>query len=221
MPTAPLDPGWNMRVKMVQLQALPAWRSVPAMNTKSEVVSWETEPLILVDSDDRELGYLDKAACHDGEGRLHRAFSVFLFNGRSELLIQKRGGRKRLWPGFWSNSCCSHPRRGETMATAVRRRIEQELGIVGSAMDNLQFVYKFEYQASFGPEGSEHELCSVYLARIATDPVVNTTEIDDWAWISSSELSRHLESRPDEYTPWLQLEWMKLHDRIADLLPAG
>ena len=191
------------------------------MTTKSEIVSSDHEPLILVDSGDRELGYLDKAACHDGEGRLHRAFSVFIFNGQGEMLLQKRARDKRLWPSYWSNSCCSHPRRGETMETAVRRRVEQELGLRANAVHDLRYIYKFEYQARFGPNGSEHELCSVYLALATSEPVVNTTEIDDWAWVGCAELSRRLVKQPDEYTPWLQLEWAQLRAGHAQELPAG
>ena len=77
-----------------------------------EVVSDEDESLVLVDEDDREVGFLSKAVCHDGDGMLHRAFSLFVFNRRGELLLQRRSANKRLWPLYWSNSCCSHPRRG-------------------------------------------------------------------------------------------------------------
>ena len=190
-----------------------------AMNTKSEVVSSDDEPLILVDAHDRQLGYLDKAACHDGQGRLHRAFSVFVFNERGEVLLQKRAAAKRLWPSYWSNSCCSHPRRGESMESAVRRRVEQELGFDATALHDLRFVYKFEYQAQFSPLGSEHELCSVYLAWVSREPVVNSTEIHDWAWISRDELSQRLSQLPDEHTPWLQLEWAALLENHAAELP--
>ena len=191
------------------------------MSTKSEVVSYDDEPLILVDAADRELGFLDKAACHSGQGQLHRAFSAFVFNGRGELLMQKRGRGKRLWPGYWSNSCCSHPRRGESIGSAVRRRVEQELGLGASALHSLRFVYKFEYHAGFGPNGSEHELCSVYVARSSGEPVVNTTEIDDWAWVAGDELSRRIEQNPNDYTPWLRLEWTTLNENHADELPYG
>lgn len=192
-----------------------------AITTKSEVVSSDLEPLILVDSGDRELGFLDKAACHDGEGRLHRAFSVFIFNPHGDVLVQKRARDKRLWPSYWSNSCCSHPRRGETMETAVQRRVEQELGFDASALQALRFVYKFEYRAQFGSSGSEHELCSVYLAKAIREPVVNTMEIDEWAWVEPSELGRRLHARPGEYTPWLHLEWAELRIGHAKELPAG
>ncbi|MDH5246330.1 MAG: isopentenyl-diphosphate delta-isomerase, partial [Betaproteobacteria bacterium] len=93
------------------------------MNERHRIVSSEREELILVDEDDNEVGHLSKADCHDGQGRLHRAFSVFLFNDAGELLLQQRGRSKRLWPGYWSNSCCSHPRRGESLEIATSRRL--------------------------------------------------------------------------------------------------
>ena len=134
--------------------------------TWSEVVSDDTELLILVDSSDRETGQLDKSACHDGEGQLHRAFSVFIFNDAGELLIQQRAADKRLWPSFWSNSCCSHPRAGEAIDDAAERRCQQELGIAAS----LTFLYKFEYQAAYEDIGSERELCSVTSASTRASP---------------------------------------------------
>ncbi len=90
---------------------------------ENRVVSSEAEELILVDEHDNEIGHLSKAECHDGEGRLHRAFSVFLFNDSGELLLQRRSPAKRLWGGYWSNSCCSHPRLGESLHTATSRRL--------------------------------------------------------------------------------------------------
>ncbi len=75
------------------------------LKTRNEIVSSDEELLILVDSDDCEVGFRDKSACHDGGGVLHRAFSLFVFNERGDLLIQQRARDKRLWPSFWSNSC--------------------------------------------------------------------------------------------------------------------
>ena len=101
------------------------------MDNVNRVVSSEAEELILVDEHDREQGYLSKAACHDGSGILHRAFSAFLFNAAGKVLLQQRAGLKRLWPGYWSNSCCSHPRRGESMqrcsALLLERRSRSHL----------------------------------------------------------------------------------------------
>jgi len=182
--------------------------------TKSEIVSSEQEPLILVDEQDREIGLLDKSACHDGDGVRHRAFSLFVFNPAGELLIQQRAPGKRLWPNFWSNSCCSHPRAGETMAEAVERRLGQELGLA----TDPEFVFKFEYVARFGTLGTEHELCSVFLGGTQAQPVINTTEINAWRWIAAADLDRELELSEKRYTPWFKLEWSRLRGEHSDRL---
>lgn len=186
-------------------------------STKIDIVSSESEALILVDSSDQVVGYLDKAQAHDGKGVLHRAFSLFVFNDQGQLLLQQRAAEKRLWPGFWSNSCCSHPRQSETMDLAVQRRLQQELGLSA----DLQFTYKFEYQAPFGELGSEHELCWVYVGRTSTEPVVNLTEIMDWRWIDAGALTEAIAAQPDHYTPWLKLEWERLNRDFSALLPAA
>ena len=85
------------------------------MNNQHRVVSSESEELILVDREDNEIGFISKSDAHNGNGVLHRAFSLFLFNESGELLLQRRAPEKRLWGGYWSNSCCSHPRRGESV----------------------------------------------------------------------------------------------------------
>ena len=174
--------------------------------TENEVVSSDDESLILVDSDDRELGFLDKSSCHDGAGVLHRAFSLFVLNQSGELLIQQRAANKRLWPFYWSNSCCSHPRRGESMESAVGRRLEQELRLNMP----LRYLYKFEYSESFGDLGTEHELCSVYVGCTGTEPVVNTAEIASWRWIAADLLTVQLDTEPERFTPWFKMEWHRL-----------
>ena len=183
--------------------------------TKSDVVSFEAESLILVDAEDRVLGYLDKSACHDGEGVLHRAFSLFIFNSHGELLMQQRAPGKRLWPGYWANSCCSHPRRGEEMTVAVERRLEQELGLE----TDLEYAYKFEYTANYQGLGTEHELCHVFIGHTDAAPVINTTEIQDWQWIAPAELSARLAADDSLFTPWLKLEWARLTSDFPHLLP--
>jgi isopentenyl-diphosphate delta-isomerase type 1 len=111
----------------------------------------DSESLILVDEADREVGHMSKAQCHQGRGVLHRAFSLLIFNAGGELLLQQRAASKRLWPLYWSNSCCSHPRRAETMETAIHRRLHEELGLRCA----LHFLYKFHYQAQFDVAGAE------------------------------------------------------------------
>ena len=178
------------------------------------IVSSEAEELILVDGDDNETGYLSKAECHNGGGILHRAFSVFLFDAEGRVLLQQRAWSKRLWGGYWSNSCCSHPRRGESMEVATRRRLRDELNVEAA----LEFVYKFVYTASFGDAGSENELCYVYLGRMPGTAEPNDHEIAATRVLTSAELNVELETSPEAFTPWLQLEWRTLVSDYAEAL---
>ena len=118
----------------------------------------DSELLILVDEADREIGQMSKADCHSGAGVLHRAFSLLIFNDAGELLLQQRAAAKRLWPLYWSNSCCSHPRSHETIEMAIHRRLIEELGV----RCPLQFLFKFRYKSQLDATGAERELCSVY-----------------------------------------------------------
>ena len=182
----------------------------PSQTTKTaangDVVSFDNEALIIVDAQDRILGHGTKAELHQGAGTLHRAFSIFLFNDAGHVLLQQRSADKPLWPEFWSNTCCSHPRRGESYGIATRRRLKEELGVEAP----LRFTHRFRYQAQFSAEGAEHELCSVYVGRIDGDPKPNPQEVSDWQWISPSALDEWLETNPQNLTPWFKLEWAAL-----------
>ncbi len=169
-------------------------------------VSFDDEPLILVDQEDRPIGYEDKLSCHLGSGKLHRAFSIFIFNDRKQLLLQKRSSQKMLWPLYWSNSCCSHPRKGESYEVATRRRLKEELGLE----TDLKFLFKFQYQAQFGEVGSENELCSVYIGKSNGPVTVNENEIAEWKFVDVKELERDMEEHPENYTPWFKMEWERI-----------
>ena len=165
--------------------------------------SKEAESLILVDEADREVGYLSKVRCHEGRGVLHRAFSLLIFNDRGELLLH-----------YWSNSCCSHPRRAETMETAIHRRLYEELGLACP----LQFLFKFQYQAQFDSVGAEHELCSVFIGRSGGRVSIDHNEISDWRWVSTERLAEEMGGAGAErFTPWFSLEWARIW---RDHLPA-
>lgn len=167
------------------------------------------DELILVDEDDREIGYREKMACHVGRGYLHRAFSIFIFNDRDELLIQQRAGGKMLWPLFWSNSCCSHPRKGENVENAAARRLVEECGIACG----LKYIYKFQYSAQFEDEGSENEICSVLIGKCNNEIAANPDEIANHKWIKIEDLQRDIERNPNKYTPWFKLEINELKNR--------
>ena len=180
------------------------------------IVSSGSESLILVDENDLEIGFGSKDMCHDGPGVLHRAFSLFVFNAAGQLLLQQRSAGKRLWPLYWSNSVCSHPRSGETMTLAVGRRLRQELGIGCQ----LSFLYKFQYQAQFENLGSENELCWVYLG-LSDDPVLaNPHEIAQWRFIAPLDLDREIQQTPQQFTPWFKLEWRRIKLGLGDRLAA-
>jgi isopentenyl-diphosphate Delta-isomerase len=179
---------------------------------REEIVSNASEQLILVDDHDREIGFKPKADCHTGKGVLHRAFSIFVFNSDNELLVQQRSPAKMLWPGYWSNTCCSHPRRGETMATAVTRRLSQELGFTCP----LEYLYKFKYQAQYDAGGAEHELCYVYFGRYDGPVDVNVTEIAAWRFVGVEELEQELAAAPQTFTPWFKMEWVHIKANYLD-----
>ncbi|BBU21426.1 isopentenyl-diphosphate Delta-isomerase [Mycobacterium xenopi] len=183
----------------------------------NRVVRSDDEQLILVDVHDREIGFLAKADAHRGSGTLHRAFSLFVFNPAGHLLVQQRANSKRLWPGYWSNSCCSHPRRGETMNRAIHRRLWEELGLRAE----LQFLFKFRYHAQYDRQGAEHELCWVYAGRTAEQPRPNTDEIAHWRYVAPHTLQTEIASAPHTFTPWFKLEWARMVRIWPRLLDTG
>ncbi len=182
----------------------------------ADVVSFDSEKLILVNAADEEIGCLPKSACHDGEGVLHRAFSLFILNKAGEVLLQRRSAQKRLWPLYWANSCCSHPRHREDMQQAVARRLHEELGMRAE----LVFLYKFIYQAKFGEQGAEHELCWVYVGRSSDEVQPNTNEIADWRYVAPEDLDRELLQHPERFTPWLKLEWTRIRSEFREKVAA-
>ena len=181
----------------------------------SKVVSDDLEELILVNSDDEKMGIRSKRECHLDQGELHRAFSVFIFNSAGEVLLQQRTAQKFLWPLYWSNACCSHPRAGEESEQAAYRRLEQELGITVP----LTYLYKFEYHAQYKDVGSEHELCWVWVGFAeAQDISPNINEIANWRFFPKEELDQELLQNPDRYTPWMKMEWERIFKDHQDVL---
>ncbi len=184
--------------------------------TEDKIVSFDTEQLILVNDRDQEIGYRSKAECHAGDGILHRAFSLFVFNDAGDLLLQQRSRQKRLWPLYWANSCCSHPRRGESMERAIHRRLRQELGLTS----DLTYLYKFIYQARYETVGAEHEYCWVYVGRSHGEVSANETEVEDWRFVAPADIDSELTRHPERFTPWFRLEWQRLRNDFAGELHA-
>lgn len=188
-----------------------------SVNQMVQEVSSDSERLILVSSRDEDIGTMSKLDCHLDEGVLHRAFSIFVFNQSGDVLLQKRSAQKLLWPLCWSNACCSHPRYGETVDEAVHRRLQQELGIE----TELTFLYKFIYQESFEDVGTEHEYCWVWFGKAEEKQIAaNTNEIAEWRFFPQAEFESMLQTSPEQFTPWLKMEWRRLKNDFADKIPA-
>jgi isopentenyl-diphosphate Delta-isomerase len=162
------------------------------------------DSLVCVDSDDVALFPLARADCHKGEGVLHRAFSVFLFDTQGRVLLQQRSALKALWPGYWSNSCCSHPRWMETMEHAVERRLFEELGV----RTKVEPSHTFVYHARYGDIGSEREYCHVFLGTLeSTDLFPDPDEILAVRWVDRHDLDREIAAGTTDFTPWFLQEW--------------
>lgn len=154
--------------------------------------------LILVDDDDREIAFKDKQSCHLIPATLHRAFSIFIVNSKGEMLIHKRQRTKMTWPGYWTNACCSHPRKGEDLEEATKRRLAEELGIACNIRPLFRFHYTADYDATYG----EHEVDHVFLGIYDGDVRPNHDEIEEHRFMPITRLMEDLKVRSHEYTPW-------------------
>lgn len=159
--------------------------------------------VILCTEDGTPAGTMDFVQAHTGEGHLHRAFSVFIFRkNKEELLLQKRSQKKMLFPLFWANTCCSHPRPGEALPYAAERRLSEELGFLCPLHECGSFVYRAE-----DPEerGIEYEYDTVLAGQITHEIEIQPDphEVADWRWISTMSLQKELQVFPQIYAPWL------------------
>jgi isopentenyl-diphosphate delta-isomerase len=168
-----------------------------------------SEQLILVDADDRELGVGEKMEVHLA-GALHRAFSVFVFDGRGRLLLQKRAADKYHSAGLWSNTACGHPRPGEATREAARRRLREEMGFDCELREAFEFIYRAELDGAL----VEHEYDHVFVGTHEGDPAPDPSEVEAWRRVSMSELRRDLRARPQLYSRWLKLAVEGDHRRL-------
>ncbi|MES2587452.1 MAG: isopentenyl-diphosphate Delta-isomerase [Bacteroidota bacterium] len=159
----------------------------------------EEEQLILVDENDHELGFMPKLEVHQ-KGLLHRAFSILIFNSKGEFLIQKRADGKYHSSNLWTNTCCSHPRKGEIIIDAAHRRLKEEMGFDCE----LNFAYKFIYKTDFENELVEHEFDHVFLGEFNENPLPNPSEVSDFKWIRLSDLRNDMQKSPEKYTFWFK-----------------
>jgi len=157
------------------------------------------EQIILVDEADREIGTAEKLAAHRDGGRLHRAFSVFLFDDAGRMLLQRRAAAKYHFGGLWTNACCGHPRPGEEVGAAARRRLREELGVEPELREVFSFVYSAEDP---GSGLTEREVDHVFVGRFSGEARPDPSEVDALRWADCDELEHDLGERPEHYTPW-------------------
>ena len=167
--------------------------------------------VILVDERDTVLGEMPKLEAHQ-KGVLHRAFSVFIFNDKKELMLQKRADSKYHSPSLWSNTCCSHPRLGETTIQAGERRLLEEMGFSVPLNELFSFIYK----ADFSNGLIEHELDYILVGHYNEMPVIVPEEVGGWKWVKLSELSADVKENSDNYTIWFQHLLNEHIERIKD-----
>ena len=157
------------------------------------------EIIICVDRNDKEIGYIEKIDAHI-KGVLHRALSIFIFNDKNEVLLQKRYSGKYHSPGLWTNTCCTHPNKNESTIIAANRRLEEEMGF----SCNVKEVFSFVYHVEFDNNLIEHEFDHVFFGRYNGDIKINPLEVEDYKWISLNEIIEDLKIHPNNYTFWFK-----------------
>ncbi|MFK5633391.1 MULTISPECIES: isopentenyl-diphosphate Delta-isomerase [unclassified Ornithinimicrobium] len=168
------------------------------------VTDIDQDLVVLVEKDGTEVGTAPRLQVHGTDTPLHKAFSLYLFDDRGRVLITRRALDKTTWPGVWTNACCGHPRPGEQLSTAVRRRLGEELGI---QVDDLQLVLPdFSYRAVDASGIVEHELCPVLVGRVVGELRPDPDEVCQYAWVAWSDLVTAMRATPEVYSPWSVLQ---------------
>jgi len=167
------------------------------------------EKVILVNQKDEPIGLMPKMEAHE-KGLLHRAFSVFIFNERNELMLQQRALSKYHSPGLWTNTCCSHQREGESNIEAGKRRLQEEMGFSTDLKDTISFIYK----APFDNGLTEHEFDHILVGNYNDAPELNLEEAESWKWMDLEEVKNDMELNPSVYTEWFKIIFDKYYQSI-------
>lgn len=167
------------------------------------------EYVILVNALDEQIGLMEKMEAHQ-KAVLHRAFSVFIFNEKKELMLQQRALSKYHSPGLWTNTCCSHQRDGEHNIEAGIRRLQEEMGFTTTLEEKTSFIYK----APFDNGLTEHELDHVLVGYYNENPIINKEEVDSWKWMSLEAVKQDIITSPELYTEWFKIIFDKFYDYI-------
>ncbi len=163
------------------------------------------EHVVLVNEQDQQIGIMEKMAAHIVP-RLHRAFSIFIFNSKGELLLQQRALSKYHSPGLWTNTCCSHPRNGETLQEATARRLKEEMGMTC----DMHEVFTFIYKAPVGLGLTEHEFDHVWFGQSDEEPKINHEEVEAWKYMSISDIEADMKQHPECYTEWFKISFEEI-----------
>ncbi len=163
------------------------------------------EHVILVDPHDKEIGTSEKLQAHK-DGKLHRAFSIFVFNKNGEMLIQRRALTKYHCGGLWANTCCGHPRPGEKLDAAAHRRIKEELGFDCPMREQLHYTYKTSFENGL----TEHEYLHVFVGQFDGTPKLNAEEVSEIKWVSVDEIKQELKQHPKHYAFWFHESMQRL-----------
>ncbi|WP_347174594.1 isopentenyl-diphosphate Delta-isomerase [Polaribacter uvawellassae] len=168
------------------------------------------EQVILVDKNDNQIGLMPKMEAHE-KALLHRAFSVFTFNDKGELLLQQRAADKYHSPLLWTNTCCSHQRNGETSLDAGKRRLQEEMGFTCE----LEEVFSFIYKAPFANGLTEHELDHVMIGYYNENPIINPEEVESFKWMTLEDVKVDMENYPETYTEWFKIIFNEYYSRLV------
>jgi isopentenyl-diphosphate delta-isomerase len=158
------------------------------------------EKVILVDKNDNEVGTMEKQEAHV-KGLLHRAFSVFIFNDKNELLLQRRAVKKYHSGGLWTNTCCSHPRQNEKTKDAAKRRLLEEMGMRSTLIKQFDFVYKAKLDNNL----YEHEFDHVFFGFTNDLPIINPEEVEEYTYKTLEDIGNEMKAIPDKYTEWFKI----------------
>ncbi len=156
--------------------------------------------VILVTENDEQIGAMEKLEAHK-KGLLHRAFSVFIFNKKGEMLLHKRAAAKYHNGGLWTNACCSHPMPGEVIIDAAKRRLYEEMGFTVS----VSHAFSFTYKATFDNGLTEYEFDHVFAGIHDGEIKFNTSEVSDYCYKSIEDIESSLITHPQNYTEWFKL----------------
>ena len=163
------------------------------------------EHVVLVDEQDTQVGIMEKMAAHIVP-RLHRAFSIFIFNSKGEMLLQQRALSKYHSPGLWTNTCCSHPRNGETLEQATARRLKEEMGM----QCDMHEVFTFIYKAPVGLGLIEHEFDHVWFGTSDEEPQINREEVEAWKYMNLDDIAVDIKAHPELYTEWFKISFEEI-----------